>query len=41
MTEDIMNSDNKTAIDYTAAEELSDYLQLDSRRYDTVIKGDD
>ena len=28
-------------IDYSFAEELSDCLQLDSRRYDTVIKEDE
>jgi|GEM_PF-4053807 len=30
-----------TEIDRTAAEELSDYLFLDSGRYDTITRGDD
>ena len=32
------NNNKKSPVDYVSAEELSDYLQLDARRYDTVLK---
>ena len=32
------NENNRVPVDYISAEELSSYLQLDSRRYDNVIK---
>ncbi len=35
------NKENTTEINNSMLQEISDYLQLDSRRYDTAIKEDE